>query len=89
MCAEAGVRLVVEPTDRGVLDGSVHPLNLAVCPWVIELSEAMVDAELSAGEIKGVGPEELLAHEKLFDLPDAPARRSRITGEWTFSEPLA
>ena len=37
MRAKASVPLVVEPPDRGVLDGTVHPLDLAVRSRVVEL----------------------------------------------------
>src|SRR4029453_15050935 len=72
MRAKAAVRLVVEPPDRRVLDGSIHSFDLAIRPGVVELGEAMVDAELGAGQIKGVGTEGLPVREQKLDLPNPP-----------------
>lgn len=77
MRAKAAVGVVVKPPDRRVLDGSVHPFNLAVRPWVIELGETMVDAELGTGEIKGVGTEGPPVLEPLLNLLDTPAALRR------------
>ena len=77
MRAKAAMRLVVEASDGGVLDGSVHPFDLPVRPGMVELGEAMLDAELSAGQIKGVGTEGLAAREQLLNLADAPATLRR------------
>ena len=57
MRAKALVGLVVEPSDGGVLDGAVHPFDLAIGPRMFEFREAMVDAVLGAREVKGVGAE--------------------------------
>lgn len=57
VCACAGSGVSRSKHDCGVLDGSVHPFDFAVRPGVLELGEAMLDAQLSAGEIKGVSPE--------------------------------
>ena len=35
--------LVVEALDGDFLDGAVHPLDLAVGPWVVRLGEPMLD----------------------------------------------
>ena len=67
------MRVVVEPPDRGVLDGSVHPFDLTVRPRVVELCEAMLDAELGAGQIKGVRTEGPPFLEPLLNLVDTPA----------------
>jgi hypothetical protein len=60
MLAELVVVLVVESLDRGVLDGAVHALDLAVRPRVPRLGEPVVDVELGAGELEGVAEERLL-----------------------------
>ena len=43
MAAKLIVAVVVIPFDRGVLDGAVHPLDLAIGPRVVGLCEAMLD----------------------------------------------
>jgi hypothetical protein len=77
MCAKATVRVVVEPPNRGVLDGSVHPFDLAVRPGVVELGEAMVDAKLGARQIKGVGSEGPPSRQQLLNVLDTPAALRR------------
>ena len=77
MRAKALVSLVVETPNRGVLDGAVHPFDLAVRPRVVEFGEAMVDAELGAGQIKSMGTEGVPVREQLSDLPNAPAALRR------------
>ena len=67
------MRLVVEPPDRGVLDGAVHPFDLAVGPRVVEFREAMLDAVLGAGQVKGMGAKRPPIGQQLLNLPDAPA----------------
>jgi hypothetical protein len=37
-----------------ILDGAVHPLDLAVCPWMLHLGEAMLDAILPTAHIEHV-----------------------------------
>ena len=59
MRAKARMGGVEEPADGCVLDGAIHPFDLAVGPRMIEFREAMVDAVLGAGEVKGVGPKAL------------------------------
>jgi hypothetical protein len=73
MGAEALVGLVVELSDRRVFDGAVHAFDLAVGPRMIEFREAMTDAMLCAGQVKGVGAKELMVGEHLLNLPDIPA----------------
>jgi hypothetical protein len=70
---KTAVRLVVEPADCRVLDGPIHPFDLAVGPGVIELGEAVVDAELGACQVKSVGSERLLSGEQLLDFSHIPA----------------
>src|SRR5262249_6126564 len=77
MRAKTGVRVVVEPPDRGVFDGSVHPPDLAVRPRVVEFREAMLDAELSASQVKGVRSEGPPVGEQLLNLLDVPAALRR------------
>ena len=50
MRAKTLVGRVEEPPDRRVLDGAVHPFDLAVGPRMVEFREAMVDAVLGAGQ---------------------------------------
>jgi len=77
MRAKAAVRVVVEAPDRGLLDRAVHPFDLAVRPRVVELREAMVDAQLGAGQIKGVGSEGPPICQQLLNLCDLPAALGR------------
>src|SRR6266513_797381 len=77
MRAKTTVRVVVEPPNRGVLDGPVHPFDLAVRPRVVELREAMVDAQLGTGQIKGVGSEWPSVRQQLLNLFDRPATLRR------------
>lgn len=42
--AELVVAIVVETPDGGLLDRSVHPLNVAVGPRMVGLREAMLNA---------------------------------------------
>ena len=58
MSLEAFQVVVVEDLDRGVLDGAVHPLGLAVGPRVIRLGQSVLDAMLDADAIEDVRPEE-------------------------------
>lgn len=44
MLLQLAVAVVVEASDSSVLDGSVHPLDLAVGPRVVDLGEAVLDA---------------------------------------------
>jgi hypothetical protein len=47
MGLEAFQIVVVEDLDRGVLDGAVHALGLAVGPRVIGLGEPVLDAVIA------------------------------------------
>ena len=49
MGAELVVALVVEALDGGVLDSPVHPLDLAVGPWMPGLGGAVLDVVPGAG----------------------------------------
>lgn len=40
--------LVMVALDRGVLDSSVHPLDLTVRPWAARLGQAVLDLRLLA-----------------------------------------
>ena len=42
------VASVMVALDRGVLDGSVHPLDLTVRPWAARLGQAVLDLRLLA-----------------------------------------
>ena len=49
------MRLVVEPSDRCVLDGTVRPFDLAVRPRMLDLCEPVLDAVLAAAHVEHVG----------------------------------
>ncbi len=59
--------VVVIALDRGVLDGPVHALNLAIGPGVVHLCEAVLDPMLLAHTIEDMGavPDVLLASGEL------------------------
>ena len=60
VAAQLVVGGVVEALDCGLLDGAVHPLDLAVGPGMLGLSQAMIDIVAGAGHVEGVSPERLL-----------------------------
>ena len=37
------VSVVVVALDGRVLDGSVHPLDLPICPWMVEFRQPVLD----------------------------------------------
>ena len=45
---------VVITFDGGIFQGAVHAFDLAVCPWMAGLREAMLDAMLLTGIIEGM-----------------------------------
>lgn len=49
---ELQVAVVVKAFDGGFFDGAVHPLDLAIRPWVLDLGEAVLDAVLAAAHVK-------------------------------------
>lgn len=53
--AQLFVTVVVVALDGGVLDRSVHPLDLYVRPWMVELGEAVLDAALPSAHGEHVG----------------------------------
>ena len=75
MLAELVVAFVVEALDRGVLDGPVHPLDLAVGPRVPGLGGAMLDVVPGAGVFEGMRPEQFAVGDRLLD-----QRHGRATG---------
>ena len=38
--------------DGGLLNGAVHSLDLAICPWMLDLGFSVFDAALAAGVAK-------------------------------------
>lgn len=58
---EVLVGFVVEALDGCFLDGSVHAFDLAVGPGMFRLGQAVVEVGLGAGELEGMGAEELSA----------------------------
>lgn len=50
--AELIVVVVVEAFYRRVLDGSVHPLDLTICPWVARFGQTVLDVEISASHLE-------------------------------------
>lgn len=75
MLPELIVALIVEALDGGVLDSSVHPLDLAVGPRVPSLGRAVLDVVPGAGVFEGVSAEDLAIGDCLLD-----QRHRRATG---------
>ncbi len=46
------VAIVVVAFDGGFLDGAVHPLDLTVCPWMLDLGQPVLDAILLATHVE-------------------------------------
>jgi len=61
------VAFVVKASDGGILDGPVHPLDLAIGPGVTRLGQAMINVVLSAGEFESMRAEEFAARDRLLD----------------------
>ena len=73
--------VVVVALDGGVLEGAVHPLDLAVRPGMARLGQAVLDVVLRAGELEGVGTEGLASRQRLLDR-GRPSRRRRASVNW-------
>ena len=73
MRAKARMGGVEEPADGCLLDGAIHPFDLAVGPRMVEFREPMVDTVLGAREVKGVRPKALTGREHLPNLANTPA----------------
>lgn len=61
---------IVEASDGGILDGSVHPLDLTVGPWMLRSGRAVLDIAGGAGVFEGMGPEAFAIGDRLFDQRD-------------------
>ena len=64
--------VVVEPPHGGVLDGTVHALDLAIGPRMLWLGQPVVDIGEGAGVFERVCSERLLARDHLADLGWGP-----------------
>ena len=73
MPLELGVIVVVVTLHGGILDGSVHPLDLSVCPRVHRLGQSMFDVEIGASRIKCVATEEDTLGPHRLDVCGRPA----------------
>ena len=56
MGSELIVAVVMKPFDRRVLDGAVHPFDLAVGPWMVGLGQSMLDAVGLADHVEAHWP---------------------------------
>ena len=68
--------LAVEALDRGVLDGSVHALDLAVGPRMPVFGRSMLDVVPGAGVFEGVSSENLAVCDGLLDQRHSRAART-------------
>src|SRR5258706_439533 len=75
--SQALVGVVIEPSDRGVLDGAVHPFDLPIGPRMFEFREAMLNLQRRAGEIEGMGTKRLMRGQPLLNLGNRPAAMRR------------
>src|SRR4029453_5497682 len=75
--SQALVGVVIETSDRGALDSTVHSLDLPIGPRVFEFREAMLDPQLRAGEVEGMGAKRLMSGKPLLNLGDRPASMRR------------
>ncbi len=50
--AELIVVVVVEAFYRRILDGPVHALDLTIRPWAARFGQAVLDVEISTGQIQ-------------------------------------
>ena len=70
--------LVMTVFDGRLLDGAVHPLDLAVGPWVTRFGEVVLDVEVGAGRFEGVAPEGQLLRPHFLDVLRRPAVTGRV-----------
>ena len=78
MGAQLVMALVVEAPDGGLLERPVHALDLTVSPGVVWPGEPMLDAGACAGQLEGVGTEDLAGLERSNDLRNRGATRAGI-----------
>ena len=76
MGSQLVVGLVVEVLDGRILDGAVHPLDLAVGPGMLGLCMPMIDVVARTSDLEGVRPKWLAALEHAFDVSDRLALAS-------------
>src|SRR5215469_7924226 len=62
------VGFVVVALDGGVLEGAVHPLDLAVGPRMLRFGQAMIDVALGASVLKGMRPDRLSGVDRRLDV---------------------
>src|SRR5215475_9717430 len=72
MSSKLVMGFVVEALDGRILDGAVHPLDLAIGPGVLGLGQTMIDVVASARHLEGGSPEWLAALKHAFDIGDRP-----------------
>ena len=84
--AELVVAIVMIAFDGGLLDGSVHPLDLPIGPRVLHLGQTMLDPVLVADAIEDVMecvfvPRLVGELDAPFDCLPAAVAQDRIIGE--------
>lgn len=67
MLAQLLVAVVVEAPDGGLLDGSVHPLDLAVGPGMLCFGRAVLDIVRGTGVFECMGPEAFAIGDGFFN----------------------
>jgi hypothetical protein len=60
--------VVVVALDDRLPEGAVHTFDLPVGLWMPRFGQAMIDVVLSAGELEGMGVEDLTALQRQLDL---------------------
>ena len=72
------VRGIVEPLDRGFLDGAVHALDLTIGPGMAWLGQPVLDVEISTSCLEGVAAEWHLLCPHCLDVLRRPAIAGRV-----------
>ena len=72
------LRFVEITTDRRLLDGSVHALDLTVGPWMPWFRQPVIDVAEHTGVFEGMGAEQLSSTHEFLDLRRAPCLAARI-----------
>ena len=58
MATQLRVAVVVKAFHRGVLDGAVHALDLAIGPWMVRFGQPVLDPVRLTDHIEPHGPRE-------------------------------
>ena len=68
----------MEAFNSRVLDGAVHPLHLAIRPWMAWFGQTMLDVEIGTCGLECMAPERYLLFSHDLDVLGCPAITHRI-----------